>query len=106
LPQSITNVDDAKLIALISAAKRRVLLLSPGVSEPVANAIGDAWHRLGTENVNVILDVDSEVCLLGYGTIAGLSTLQNSATEAKTQIRHQPGVRVGVLICDDCNAYL
>src|SRR5207249_4349523 len=59
------------------------------------------WRQLGSDNVKVILDVDSEICRLGYGTMAGLKALQLAAAEAKTLVCHQPGVRVGVLICDD-----
>lgn len=98
---SITNVDDAKLVSLIDAAKRRVLLLAPGVSEAVAKAFCNAWRRLGTEAVSVILDVDPEVCRLGYGTMEGLDALRQAAAESQTLVCQQAGVRIGLLISDD-----
>ncbi len=100
-PPSITNVDDAKVTALIARAKVRVLLLTPGVSEPVANALCGAWKRLGSERVNVILDVDPEVCRLGYGTMEGLNALRDAAAQAQTLVCHQPGIRISLLITDD-----
>jgi len=98
---SITNLDDAKLVATIDKAKARVLLLAPGASNAVAEAIARAWSRLGREGVNVILDVDPEVCRLGYGTLDALTTLRAAATEAGTLVCHQPGVRIGLLITDE-----
>src|SRR5881227_2541034 len=99
--QCITNVNDETLRAQILSTKRRVMLLAPGVSETVADALRKAMQRLGPEGVSVILDVDSEVCRLGYGTMAGLAVLQQAATATKSLIRHQPGVRIGVLVCDN-----
>ncbi len=98
---SITNVDDKELVDLINLAGSRVLLLTPGVSEEVARALGGAWKRLGCESVDVIVDVDPEVCRLGYGTLEGLRILQDAADNASTVLRHQAGVRIGLLISDD-----
>jgi hypothetical protein len=98
---SVTNVDDAKLAALIGAAERRVLLLAPGLSEPVAVALRDAWAHLGGSAVSVILDVDPEVCRLGYGTLEGLQIVRDAAARARALVCHQPGVRIGLVISDD-----
>lgn len=98
---TITNVDDAKLVATIDTARTRVLFLTPGVSDAVADALAHAWQRLGHERVNVILDVDPEVCRLGYGTLEALKTLRAAATQAGTLVCHQPGVRIGLLIADE-----
>ena len=97
---SITNADDAKLCELISRARERVLLVGPGVSEDVARVLQEAWTRLGPEAVDVILDVDPEVCRLGYGTLEGLKIVRAAATRAGSCVSHQPGIRIGVLICD------
>ena len=98
---SITNLDDEKIITQIHSTRQRMLLISPGVSEAVARAIRDAWQRLGADHVSIILDVDPDVCRLGYGTIEGLNILIQAAAEARTLVCHQPGVRIGLLICDD-----
>jgi len=99
-PPAVTNVDEAKLVSLISRASQRLLFLAPGLTEPVAVAIEKAWLRLGATAVTVILDVDAEVCRLGYGTIDGLNRLQAAARQIQTLICHQKGVRIGLLIAD------
>lgn len=98
---SITHADDAKIIGMVQRAKRRVRVVSPGVSLPVAEAVIAAWKRLGTSAVNVVIDVDPEVCRLGYGTIDAVSQLRECASVAGTLVCHQPGIRIGLLICDD-----
>jgi hypothetical protein len=98
---SVTNLDDAKLIRMISGAQRRVLLLGPGVSLAVAETLSAAWTRLGAEAISVILDVDPEVCRLGFGTLEGITKLRAAAAAMGTLLLHQPGVRIGLLVCDD-----
>lgn len=98
---SVTNVDDAKLIDRINQANQRIVLVAPGVSEDVAQAVVTAWKHLGPSTVTVILDVDAEVCRLGLGTFEALTVLQDAATAIGTKVRHQPGVRIGLLISDD-----
>ncbi len=97
---SVTNVDDEKLIELINQSRHRLLYMAPGISEAVGKAIMSAWWRL-RERVTVILDVDPEVCRMGYGTIEGLKTVCEAAQNMQTAVRHQPGVRLGLLISDD-----
>lgn len=100
-PTSITNADEAKLIEYIAEARQRLVYLAPGVSEPLARALADRWRHLGCEAVTVILDVDPEVCRLGYGTIEGLKLIRDEASRLGALVSHQPGVRIGVLIADD-----
>jgi len=98
---SITNLDDAKLVELVRAARTRIVLVSPGVSALVADALADAWARLGSAAVSVTLDVDPEVCRLGYGTLEALQRLREAAAQVGALVCNQPGVRIGLLICDD-----
>jgi hypothetical protein len=79
---SITYVDDNKLIEAIHDAQHRFVFMAPGVSQDIALALTDAWSRLSVDNVTVILDVDPEVCRLGYGTLEGLKTLREAAARA------------------------
>jgi len=98
---SITNADTKKLVRLIHYATQRIIYLAPGVSEELATALAQAWTRLGTQGVSVILDVDPEVCRLGYGTIEGLKVIRDAALQCGTMVCHQPGIRIGLLIADD-----
>lgn len=98
---SITYVDDKKLIEAIRNARHRLVFLAPGVNQDIAAELTDAWKRLNTEAVTVILDVDPEVCRLGYGTFEGLKTLREAASGLGKLVCHQPGVRLGLLVSDD-----
>ncbi len=101
-PPSITNADEAKIVALLASARRRWLYMAPGVTQPIAEAMEALWARLGGASGSVILDVDPEVYRLGYGTLEGLQRLQEAATRHGTLIcRHQDGVRIGLVISDD-----
>jgi hypothetical protein len=98
---AIILVDERHIIEVIKAARRRVLYMAPGLTKSIAAAIEDAFSRLRAQDVSVILDVDPEVCRLGYGTIEGLTYMQRVAAKSETLICHQKGVRIGLLISDD-----
>ena len=49
----------------------------------------------------MILDINPEVYRLGYGDVTGLEQLKKYADDHGFEIRHQPGVRIGLLISDD-----
>jgi hypothetical protein len=99
--ESLCNVTEKSLVELISRAKTRLVFVAPGATQAVAEAIENTWRRLGAEQITVVLDVDPEVCRLGYGTLDGLKLLQKSASEQGGLICHQPGVRICVVLCDD-----
>lgn len=98
---SVTNVDDRRLVEFIRSAERRIVFLAPGLSTDVARALADAWSRIGRDAVSVILDVDAEVCRLGYGTLDGVNIIRDAAARLGGLVCHQQGVRIGVLIADD-----
>ena len=77
------------------------LLIGPGVWPPLAKAIALAWQKLGSKNVTVILDVDPEICRMGYGSLEGLEILQAAATASGEPLGGEPGVRICVVIADD-----
>lgn len=98
---AVTQIDDAELISLIRATQHRLVFISPGMSDEVAKALCEQWQRIGAKAVNVILDVEPEVCRLGYGTLNALQALQDTATQLGTTVHHQPGIRIGMVIADD-----
>lgn len=89
------------LVASIQEAHRRVFIIAPGVWPPVAKAIAEAWSRLGPERVGVILDVDPEVCRIGYGSLEGIEILQTAAMAANQPIAQEPGIRICIFIIDE-----
>lgn len=101
MSQTITNIDDEKLTDWINRGRQRIFFLAPGVSVCVANTLADAWKRLGSDAVVVILDVDPEVCRLGYGTLEGLKIVKSASQRVGAGLCHQPGVRIGLIIVDE-----
>jgi hypothetical protein len=71
------------------------------LTKPVADALAKSWQQLGSHDVSVILDVDPEVCRLGYGTLEGLETIQGTASLMGESVCHQPGIRICILVADD-----
>ena len=96
------TITDDTLIELIEGAKERLVFVAPGVRKKVAEALVRAAKRLnGKGAVNYILDVDAEVCRLGYGELDGLKLLQNVPGMNGGILNSQPGVRIGIVIADD-----
>ena len=91
-------IHPARLKSLIDAAKERVVFAAPGVDETISEALVAAAERLqGPSAVTVVLDVDPEVCRLGYGTIGGIEKLRDKGV----QVRQATGLRIGLLLRDD-----
>jgi hypothetical protein len=77
------------------------VVIAPGLSESVARAIVKKWHELGPDAVQIVLDPDPEVCRLGFGDLAALQILQETAERTGGRIHQQRGLRVGVIVTDE-----
>jgi hypothetical protein len=99
--RTFTNVDDAALIREIKAAQRKIVFVAPGVQKPVADALAKRLSDSPDLDIAIILDIDPEVCRLGYGHIDGLSVLKAACEKRGTLLLHQPGIRIGLFIADD-----
>jgi hypothetical protein len=104
-PTAIMTVDDVYLCQLIQSVKRRLVYMTPGISDNVADAVCKKWDELPSEAINIILDVDPEVCRMGFGTINALKKLNETARKHRTSIHEQPGVRIALLIADDVTLF-
>lgn len=93
-------MNDEALSTAISTCRHCLVYIAPGISEPVAQSIDELLAQEDAPTITVIIDTDPEVCRLGYGTVAGLKHLQLLATQRHLPIRYQPGLRIGVLMCD------
>lgn len=91
-----TKLTPQQIGAEIVNAQQRVILAVPGVEPKVAEALIAAHQRLGAGAVQVVLDVSAAVCRLGYGEQAAVEQL----AAAGVPLHQQPGLRLGVLICD------
>jgi hypothetical protein len=100
----VISLTDTELIALVRCAGRRLVVIAPGLSEQVAKALVETWRELGPHAVQVVIDPDPEVCRLGFGEMAALKLLHETAAEMGTQIHQQQGLRIGVVITDETTA--
>jgi hypothetical protein len=92
---------DEALVALISRARSRLVVIAPALTKPVADAVSRRFDELGQLSVTVILDADPEVYRLGFGDQEALETIRVASAKALFDLREQPGVRIGVVISDD-----
>lgn len=96
-----TIASDDALCAMIFSAKERLVLVAPGLSEPVADAFAARIARDGGPPVvSVILDIDSEVCRLGFGKFDAVEKLRTALIARGGELQLQEGVRIGVAIAD------
>jgi hypothetical protein len=100
-PYSVVSLRDVELEGQVSCARRRLVVIAPGLSESVARTIVKKWHELGRNAVHVVLDADPEVCRLGFGDLAALTILHETAERLGGRIHQQSGLRVGVIITDE-----
>src|SRR5436309_1632414 len=96
-PLAMTVASDEALTALVRRARRSLVVLAPGLTKAVAEAVAERWRILGPDAVSVILDVDAEVCRLGYGEIEALQLLERTASCLGGVLQRQPGIRIGLL---------
>ena len=94
-------VDDNALAQRIGSANRRVVLVAPGVSSGVAEALGQCFAKPSDISVTVVLDSDDEAYRIGYGDREGLECLQDLVTKYRIAVRSQQGVRIGLLLTDE-----
>lgn len=95
--QMFDSISSRKIVAQINESQQRVIFSAPGLHIDVANSLVEARKKLGEERVTVVLDTAEDVCRLGYGHIDAIKIL----VENGFVVRQSPGLRVGVLICDD-----
>ena len=92
---------DEALIELILRARSRLVVIAPALTQAVADAISRRFDDLGQLDVTVILDSDPEVYRLGFGDQHALEAVRAASANNLFDLREQPGVRIGVVICDD-----
>lgn len=98
---TFTVINEATLVQAVEQCRQRLVYIAPGITEPIVKAMGKLMARHPLPSLTVIIDTDPEVCRLGYGTVEGLKSLQNLAEMQMFPVREQPGLRLGVLVCDE-----
>jgi hypothetical protein len=101
MTRTFTTATDDSLIALIKGATKRLALIAPALTTPVAEALAGRMTDLPDLSLTVILDVDAEVYRMGYGDPKALEIIRQASNGAMFDLREQPGVRIGVVVSDD-----
>lgn len=103
MSRTFTNVDDAVLCEVIGNARERLVFVAPGIRPPVAEALAAIMPFIPSASIHLVLDVDAEVCRLGYGDkdFKGMEILQAAAAQNDLTVNHHPGIRIGLLIADE-----
>ncbi|MCI0392589.1 MAG: hypothetical protein MOB07_27975 [Acidobacteria bacterium] len=101
MSRTFTIASDQTLCAMIAAAAERLVLVAPGLSRMVAAALAERIQRDSCPRaLSVILDVDPEVCRLGYGEIETFDLLRPALESRGLAIQTQKGVRIGLVVAD------
>ena len=95
------EVNDASIIDLIGRGLKRIVLIAPGVSMPVAKALCQCFDRVEKIAITVVIDPDEDVCRLGYGDADGLKQLYEFSQKTGFALMSQPGLRLGILLVDE-----
>jgi len=100
-PFIIVSQPDISILGQINCAQRRLLVVAPGLTIEVAQAVAAKWKELGREAVQLVLDSDPDNCRLGYGDIESLQLLHETARELGTSVLLQSGIRIGIVLTDE-----
>jgi hypothetical protein len=100
-PFLVVSQPDISILGQINCARRRLLVVAPGLTEEVAQAVASKWIELGGNAVRVVLDPDPDICRLGYGDLAALQLLHRTASELGTTVLEQGGIRIGIVLTDE-----
>lgn len=96
-----TVASDETLQSMISSARERLVIVAPGLSKKVADVLA---LRITADDcpaeLSVTLDVDPEVCRLGYGDICALELLAKGLASRGRNLQTQKGVRIGLVVAD------
>ena len=101
MPRLFTVASDEAISSMISAAKERLVLVAPGLSKEVALALANRIKSdAGPSVLSVIMDIDPEVCRLGFGDIEAIDLLRPALESRRLAIQMQKGVRIGLVVAD------
>lgn len=95
--QLFTSMSDDKMASLMAAAEHEIVVACPAIRSKTAAALVSARDAVGPAHLVIVVDCDDEVFRLGYGDFNAVQSIRDAGLE----VRHAPGLRVGVLVCDD-----
>ena len=101
MPRLFTIASDESLCRQIASARERLTIVSPGLSRKVAAALASRIAEDGgPRELAVVVDVDPEVCRLGYGDIEAVDILRSALGTRGLPLQIQKGIRIGIVVAD------
>jgi hypothetical protein len=91
---------EQSLIELIRNAQRAIAFVGPGLTLEVAQAMRHVAEQYPSLDLRITVDLDPEVCRLGFGEIAAVEILQNLALRKPGILTQQSGLRLCALTVD------
>ena len=96
------TANDEALVALIHAARRRLVVIAPALTEAVASAVAAKIpEHFKALSLTIILDADPAVYRMGYGDLAALTILRDASVACEFNLRTQAGIRIGLVMSDN-----
>ncbi len=99
--KTFTTINNTTICDLINDARWRVIYAAPGISIAAARSLIKFVSKSKNKELEILLDLDPEVCRLGYGEIEAIEIILKDGIN----IRKCSGIRIGVIISDD-KAYI
>jgi hypothetical protein len=100
-PFLVVSQPEISILGQINCARKRLLVVAPGLTEEVARAVASKWLELGRDAVQIVLDPNPDNCRLGYGDLSALQLLHSTAAKLGATILEQAGIRIGIIVTDE-----
>lgn len=92
---------ERSLLEMIRGARFSITFVGPGMTVGLARAIREALQRQSALELTLTVDLDPEVCRLGFGELAAVEVLQGLAAQRPGVLRRQTGIRLCALTIDN-----
>jgi hypothetical protein len=100
LSVSFGYLAEESLIDLIRGARRAIAFVGPGLTIGVAQTIRNAAQQNPSLDLKITIDLDPEVCRLGFGELEAIEILQGLALQKPGILTQQGGLRLCALTID------
>lgn len=91
---------EQSLTDMIRGARGTITFVGPGMTVGLASAIQDTLKQRQDIELTLTVDLDPEVCRLGFGELAAVELLQALAAQRPGILRRQSGIRLCALTVD------
>ncbi len=92
---------EQSLIDTIRGARASITFVGPGMTVGLARAISETLQQRPAIELTLTVDLDPEVCRLGFGEILAVELLHGLAAQRPDVLRQQSGIRLCALTVDD-----